>query len=113
MQDYIFFVSAPKCQRNGSWQFSVGSSSLKVHGPFPTREAALQAQRVLLLRWRARARSVGGELRVLGQGEWVVRVPHGTPVEGLRWYPDRGIERKGRDPRDDPPLLRRGPWKER
>lgn len=113
MTDYIFFVSAPKQRRDGGWQFSVGSSTLKLHGPFPTRQAARDAQRVLRLRWQARARAVGGELRVLGQGEWLVRVPDGTTVQGLRWYPDRGPQRKTGDPRDDPPLLRRGPWKER
>ena len=63
MQDYIFFVSAPKCQRDGAWQFSVGSSTLKMHGPFPTREAARQAQRVLRLRWQARARDRLGQSR--------------------------------------------------
>jgi hypothetical protein len=116
LQEFIFYVSEPRRLRAGGYQFQVASVRLKVYGPYPTRTLADFERRQLARRWRARAESLGGWLRIddASPTEWVVAVPEGTPVDGI---PRRDAEQKpgkGRDPHDDPPLrLRDRGWKAR
>lgn len=114
MQEFVFFVSRPIRTRTDTWKVTVGSVRLKVHGPFDTSAEAWRFRRDLEERWRARAVALGGSMREGDAETWIVAVPDGTPVLGLRWFPEDPSEptRKRRDPRDDPPLpLRLGPWK--
>lgn len=114
MQEFTFYVSRPSECRTGGWQFSVASQRLKMHGPFESQSAANRFRRALEARWRERVAHLQGTFRLESHTEWVIAVPEGVPVMGLRRRASGIDERKRPDPRDDPPLrLRRGPWKSR
>lgn len=113
MTEFVFFVTPPKQDRALKWHFSVGSQQLKVYGPFHSYAAAIRFRSDLARRWTERAKALGGCFQEKGNGEWVVTLPEGCAIAGLKRHPEQStFERKGSDPRDDPPLrLRPGPWK--
>ena len=104
-------MTRPQQARTGGWQYSVGSQQIRFHGPFPSYRRAVEHQAALKQRWIDRAVRLGGSFRELDAESWIIAMPKGVQVSGLRWCPADLKGRKRGDPRDDPPLMRRGPWK--
>ena len=81
LRDHAFDLRLPH-PRDDGWWYAIEGASTWVHGPFPSRDGALDDLERRFQRWRHRARHQGGWAWRRAQHTWVVTVPIGVEVPG-------------------------------